>query len=138
MKLTRERQAAFLAAMSASGGNVRRACEAIDVSRVTAYEWRNKDPEFAKAWDVAKQIGADSLEDEAIRRAFEGVPEPVIYKGKKTRNTIQRYSDTLLIFLLKGARPEKYRDNARVEHAGSIGLEGLVAGDDDSAGEGRT
>lgn len=131
MKLTPERQSAFLAALSSSGGNVSRACEAIDVARITAYKWRDNDPEFAQAWEHAKQIGADVLEDEAIRRAREGVPEPVFYKGKKLRSTVTKYSDTLLIFLLKGARPDKYRDNAKIEHTGRIGLEHLVAGEDD-------
>lgn len=133
MKLTPERQSAFLAALSSSGGNVSRACEAIDVARITAYKWRDNDPEFAQAWEHAKQIGADVLEDEAIRRAREGVPEPVFYKGKKLRATVTKYSDTLLIFLLKGARPDKYRDNAKIEHTGRIGLEHLVAGEDDDS-----
>jgi len=31
---------------------------------------------------------------------------------------VQRYSDTLLIFLMKARRPDKYRDNVKVEHAG--------------------
>jgi hypothetical protein len=34
---------------------------------------------------------------------------------------VQEYSDTLLIFLLKGARPQKYRDNVRQEVTGSNG-----------------
>lgn len=131
MKLTPERQSAFLAALASSGGNVTRACEAVDISRLCAYKWRDNDPEFAEAWDHAKQVGADVLEDEAIRRAHEGVDEPVFYKGKKLRTTVRKYSDTLLIFLLKGARPDKYRDNAKIEHTGRIGLEALVAGDDD-------
>jgi hypothetical protein len=131
MKMTTERQSAFLAALSASGGSVSRACAAIDIARETAYRWRSNCPEFAEAWEQAKQLGADVLEDEAIRRAHDGVDEPVFYKGKKLRTTVRKYSDQLLIFLLKGARPDKYRDNARIEHTGRIGLESLVAGDDD-------
>jgi hypothetical protein len=32
------------------------------------------------------------------------------------------YSDTLTIFLLKGIRPEKYRDRADVRHSGKIDI----------------
>jgi hypothetical protein len=34
---------------------------------------------------------------------------------------VREYSDTLLIFLLKGARPQKYRDNVRQEVSGPNG-----------------
>jgi hypothetical protein len=47
----------------------------------------------------------------------EGVEEPIVYQGEIT-NTVRRYSDTLLIFLLKARRPEKFRDNVKVEHGG--------------------
>ncbi len=35
--------------------------------------------------------------------------EPVFYKGKAIA-AVRKFSDTLLIFMLKGAKPEKYRD----------------------------
>ena len=34
--------------------------------------------------------------------------------------------DTLLIFMLKGRRPEKFRDNASVNVSGNLGFDGLV------------
>ena len=40
----------------------------------------------------------------------------------KTRD----YSDLLLIFLLKGRRPEKFRDNAKLELSGNVTLTALV------------
>jgi hypothetical protein len=33
---------------------------------------------------------------------------------------VREYSDTLTIFLLKAHAPDKYRDNAKVEHSGTI------------------
>ncbi len=57
------------------------------------------------------------LEAEARRRAVEGVRKPVYCRGEIV-GTVKEYSDTLLIFLMKGARPEKYRDNVRVERTG--------------------
>lgn len=140
MKVTPEKKIAFCAALAASGGSVTRACEAIDVARLTAYRWREADAEFAKAWDDAKRAGLDALEDEALRRAYEGYDKPIVHQGVIT-DTVREYSDTLAIFLLKGGKPEKYRDNARVELTGKDGgpvktqvviATGVPSADDDS------
>ena len=60
------------------------------------------------------------LEAEARRRAAIGVDEPVFYKGKVVGH-IRKYSDNLLMFLLKAHWPEKFRDNYGVEHSGPSG-----------------
>ena len=60
--------------------------------------------------DHAREEAADTLEAEARRRAIEGVEEPVFHKGQRV-GTVRKYSDLLLIFLLKGVRPQKFRDN---------------------------
>ena len=120
MKLTPERLAAFCAAL-AETGIVARACKAVDISRVTAYEWRNEIPEFAEAWDKALKVGISALEDEAHRRAFEGCEEPVFYKGGEC-GSVRKYSDTLAIFLLKAHNPDKYRENSKVELSGRLAL----------------
>lgn len=83
MKLTPEKLTAFCAAL-AETGVVAKACKAVDISRVTAYEWRDGIPEFAAAWDKALRIGITALEDEAHRRAFEGLDEPLTEKGHFT------------------------------------------------------
>jgi hypothetical protein len=132
VKVTPEKKAAFCAALAASGGNVTRACEAIDVARLTAYRWRADDETFAADWDEAKAIGLEALEDEATRRAFEGTQKPVYYLGAQV-GTIQEYSDTLAIFLLKGGKPDKYRDNAKIEHSGTLTLEQALAQSYDKA-----
>lgn len=41
--------------------------------------------------------------------------------------SVQRYSDTLLIFLLKAAKPEKYRDRYDIRHSGAADLEVAIA-----------
>lgn len=105
-KLTPEKKLAFLAALSATC-SVTRACEAVGISRQTAYEWRELDIQFSRQWEEAKLIGAEALEDEMVRRAKEGYDQPVYYKGQAV-GTIRKYSDTLLIFALKGAMPYKY------------------------------
>jgi hypothetical protein len=101
--------------------NVREACRVSEIARTAVYQWRKDDAAFAKRWEDALAIGADSLEEEAVRRAREGVDEPVFYKGDIC-GAVRKYSDTLLIFLLKGAKPSKYREQLSVEHSGSVEL----------------
>ena len=109
---------AFLEALS-SGMSITAAAKHAGVGRRTAFDHRQRDEEFALAWHEAAEAGADLLEDEARRRAAEGTLKPV-YQGGKLVGEIREFSDTLLIFLLKGKRPEVYRENVKVEHSGKI------------------
>lgn len=61
-----------------------------------------------------------TLEDEAVRRAHEGINKAVRYKGKIVGYETE-FSDSLLIFTLKGGKPEKYKDRATFEHTGKDG-----------------
>lgn len=54
------------------------------VSRYTAYKWRKDMPDFADAWADAMKAGLLALEDEAHRRAFEGVDDPLTHQGQFT------------------------------------------------------
>lgn len=108
----------FLGALS-DGASITRAAETAGIGRRTAFDHRHRDEGFALAWHEAAEAGADRLEDEARRRAAEGTLKPV-YQGGKLVGEIREYSDTLLIFLLKGKRPEVFRDNVKVEHSGSV------------------
>lgn len=108
----------FLEALS-SGMSITTACKDAKVGRSTAFDHRQRDEAFALAWHQAMEAGADLLEDEARRRAAEGTIKPV-YQGGKKVGEIREYSDTLLIFLLKGKRPDVYRDNVKVEHTGKV------------------
>ena len=112
-----EKVAKFLAALS-SGATVEKALAASGISRGTVYEWRKADKAFAEQWDEAVEAGTDGLEDEAVRRGRDGVEKPVFQGGKQV-GFVQEYSDTLLIFMLKGRRPEKFKD--RHEHTGKDG-----------------
>ena len=107
----------FLEAL-AETGNVKLSAETACVNRRTAYRGRKSSDKFAREWDEAMEEATDLLKAEARRRAFNGVQEPVFYKGKKV-DTVTKYSDTLLIFLLKAHDPAMFRDNIKVEHAGS-------------------
>lgn len=110
---------AFLATL-AQTGNVSESAVGARIARSVVYQAREEHPDFAARWDAALEEAADRLEQEARRRAVEGVAEPVFYRGDEC-GTVQRYSDTLLIFLLKGARPDKYRETVRNEVTGKDG-----------------
>jgi hypothetical protein len=84
---------------------------------------RKTDEKFAERWEEALQAAADILEDEAQRRAVDGVFEDVYFKGAVVGQQI-KYSDQLLMFLLRGARPQKYRENIKVDATlkGKVGV----------------
>lgn len=107
--------------------NVTESAKAAGIGRTAVYEWRKQDSDFAAAWDEAEQKAVDRLEREAIRRACEGIDEPVFYQGEQVA-TIRKYSDRLLEFLLKGNRPEKYKDRVENQMTGKDGknLSGVV------------
>lgn len=116
-KKSPEKMVAFLAVL-ADGGSPIKACRAIGVDRRTAYNWKNDDPEFSAAWDSAREAGYDSLEDEARRRAVDGVQKPIYHAGARI-DTVTEYSDQLLAMMLKGYRSNVFRD--KVEHSGPEG-----------------
>ncbi len=95
-----------------------KAAEAAGVCRRTVEKWREQDKQFLADFESAKKSIVEKLEAEAIRRAYAGIDKAVWYKGEEC-GIEKEYSDTLLIFLLKGAAPEKYRE--RIEHTGEGG-----------------
>jgi hypothetical protein len=105
-----------------------RAAGVAGITRARAYQVRKKDLDFAAAWDESEERAADALEAEAWRRAVAGVPEPLVSAGRVMRDedgqplAIRRYSDNLLLALLKARRPEKFKDRAVVEHDIADGL----------------
>ncbi len=110
----------FIAALRRTG-NVRAACKAAGISRTAAYNARNAFADFKALWDEALEDACDDLEGEARRRAFKGVKKPVYQQGALV-GYVQEYSDTLLIFLLKAHRPEKFRERYEHQHSGTVVL----------------
>lgn len=93
---------------------------AAGISRRTYYRWRRNDESFAENCVMAEEMANDFLEREARRRAMEGFDRPVIYKGQITE-TYKDYSDSLMTVLLKGNRPDKFKERSEVKHGGKIG-----------------
>lgn len=107
---TSRRRAAFLKALTDTG-NVSAAARAAKASRSRAYQLKAADPEFAAEWTDALETAIDSLDAEARRRALGGVETPHFQQGR-VAGTVRKYSDALLMFLLRAHRPERYRDRA--------------------------
>jgi hypothetical protein len=85
------------------GLSVTGAAAAAGVHRSLVYKWL-REPEFASAWRLAMDAGADMLEDEALRRAMAGIDKPVFYRGEAV-GIVRTYNDRLLILLLERRRP---------------------------------
>lgn len=119
---------------------IRHACEAVGISRVTAWRARQADEEFAQAWDEALEDGIDRAEHEAFKRGVVGFEEPVIDKGRLAYRyeryvdsdgaehyrmvlddngqpvplTVRKHSDALLALFLKGRRKKVYADRTEL------------------------
>lgn len=79
----------------AATGNVRLAAGAAGVSRDAPYKRAQANTAFAAEWLRAREDAVDMLEAEARRRALNA-------------------SDSLLMFLLKSERPERFRERVDV------------------------
>lgn len=102
--------------------NVTLAARAAGVSPGTVYKHRRDDVLFAERWDEAIGEAVDMLEHEAHRRAFKGTQEPVFYQGEEV-GYVNKYSDSLAMFLLKAHRPDKYRERSEVKQEISGGMQ---------------
>lgn len=98
---------------------VSKACEVVGIHRSTAYLERQRNESFAVAWADVEERTVERLESEMFRRAHDGVEKMVVSAGKRL-GVERQYSDTLLMFALKAKRPDRYRENVKVEHAGAI------------------
>jgi len=131
---------AFLDAYSILG-NITKACKAAGVCHKTyrdyknrednLLEWRGLEVSFKDALPDALAEAVDGMEAEARKRATVGTQELVLHQGKPVMiaeldakgeptgkmvpHMKSKYSDLLLIFLLKGALPNKYADHRTVD-----------------------
>lgn len=120
-ELATAKRDAFLAAF-AELGTVTHAAQSVGIDRKRHYEWMDTDPEYPHLFSEAGVKAKEAMVREARRRAIEGTEKP-IYQGGKLVGTIREYSDTLLIFLMKGAMPETYRERVDV----TMDIPGLAA-----------
>lgn len=137
-RMSWEKRRLFLRAF-AQRGIILEGCRIAGVSRGAVEHWRETSEWFQELFLIAVEEAADRIEGEAFRRAVDGYDEPVIYQGLPTMVTdaqtgeshqlfVRKFSDPLLQTLLKGARPEKYRDNHKVDIGTSGGGVLIVPG----------
>jgi hypothetical protein len=116
--LTDEQRQTFLDALR-DGSTAKAAAQEASRERRRFYELRETDEAFAAEWKVAWEEGTDVLEQEARRRAVDGVIYSESYdKDGNLVGRVTRYSDTLLIFLLKSRDPARFN---RFEITGPAG-----------------
>ena len=99
-------KSAFLTAL-AETGEVIAACECVNLSSQGAYRHRALDPDFARAWDVARHNSREIILDRLTSRALDGWQEDIFYKGEIV-GTKQRHDNRLILALI--ARLDKLVD----------------------------
>ncbi len=142
-----KKQARFLS-FYRNSGNIKFSCKYAGINRSTYYDWLKDDAEFSKQVADAEPEVDDTLEFAAYDRAVSGVPSYVVSQGKMVYEEIplfdedgkpkldkwnkpeyargkplveRKYSDTLLITLLKARMPDKYKERVQNEHTGKDG-----------------
>ena len=145
------KQARFLAKYRRSG-NIKFSCSYAGISRQTFYDWQKNDDAFKAQLADAEPDVNDTLDEAAYERGVEGVPSYVVSNGHMVYEEIpmldqggkpkldkydkqiflrgkplveRKYSDTLLVTLLKARMPEKYKDKQQVEVTGSVDVAGF-------------
>jgi hypothetical protein len=109
------KQRRFLAAFRETA-TITGAARESGVDHKSHYRWRRECPAYATAFERTQHIAADVLEDEARRRAVEGVRtirygrdgKPLIDPATSEPYVEVRYSDRLLMALLRANAPEKF------------------------------
>ncbi len=107
---------AFLAAFRLTG-DITRAAAAAKIDRSLHYQWKRSSPSYAEAFKRACDEFGDDLEAEAIRQAKEGILTPVFYQGAPC-GAVRVFSPGLLMFLMRGFKPEKYGAKTELTGAG--------------------
>lgn len=88
-------------------------CKLLSITPATVTIARKNDPKFDQDVRDAMDQGYDLIEEEARRRAVDGTLEPVFYRGEEI-GEVRRYSDQLLITLLKGYRPKRFNPGVKI------------------------
>ncbi len=123
-KKTTARLNKILAALNA-GATLSKAASVGGISLTTLRNWRKADGAFEQGCLDALEAGTDALEDEAFRRAAIGTKKPVgFHQGQHTGVFVTEYSDSLLVFMLKARRPDKFKDTAKSEPTKTIDTKG--------------
>lgn len=114
----------WLAALLETGGGIAKTAVLTGINHGNHYHWLRKDPVYAVVYKKVHERSIIVLEEEARRRAVEGVDEDVYFEGQKVGSR-KKYSDNLLMFLMKKRDPS-YKDNFQSNQIGIWGGDGKV------------
>jgi len=113
LKVTPEFKETFLSMLSCIP-NITAVCKLVGIHPSTIDKHRTKDSEFDASIREHMEQGYDMIEEEARRRAVDGVLEPVFYMGEEI-GAVRKYSDKLLSQLLKAYKPKKFNPGANIK-----------------------
>ena len=118
------RQRKFIAALAATG-IVKEAAADIGASVEALYALRQRPGAegFRAAWDAAVDRGVQRIEDGALKRAIEGGPQPIIWRGRVVAWQ-KVHNEALVMFFLRQRRAARY-GNAPAVPRGERDREGL-------------
>lgn len=94
---------------------------AAGVEKTIHYRWL-ANPAYAKDFAQAEAEFGDMLEAVAIARAKDGVLDPVFYQGQAC-GAIRKYSDGLMLALLKRFKPDRYAARTEVTGVGGAPID---------------
>jgi hypothetical protein len=106
LKISHVKKSAFLAAFSRCG-SLSKAAKRAKVDRRTHYNWLKDDASYSRAFQQAVIEAGDSLQDRLAEMAFEG-------------------NVTAAIFLLKGLKPQQFRDRVEIKNIKDLNPEDLT------------
>jgi hypothetical protein len=112
---------AFVRLGTVSGG-----ADAVGVHRSAVTRWRERDPEFAQAFEVAQEQFADRLEGAVLQRVIEGefeyIPNPKtgIVRDEKGVPIMQRRSNAQRDLAVLRAHKPRYREESKLEIGGQV------------------
>jgi len=121
---TQRRKTKFLEAYKLAG-TASEAARLTGIPRDTHKEWLRKSETYRQAFQEADDAATEVLEKEALRRAVEGREETVYFNGQPC-GTVRKYSDVLLIFLLKAKRPDVYRERYDARITANMNVQSAV------------
>jgi len=114
-----------------NGESMQEAAFRVQVSTGTINSYRKNFKTFADLVNAAYEDGFALFEREARRRSVDGVTTYVVSGGKVVLDPEtglplqeQKYSDSLLMFLMKGRDPKTYRERTDVNLSGELNLTG--------------
>lgn len=105
-------------------GTITKAAKKAGIDRSSHYVWL-QDEKYAAAYEKARKMAADAFEEEAVRRAIEGDEVKIYYKGEEVGSRFVK-SDYLLAMILKGMKPEVYKEAPEVNVNTNINMADIV------------